>query len=111
DLHQHLLSVKTNLVRLDVAKNSLLAVVQAIGTEMPFLFAAAVFVVVAGVIGNGAALIEDPIINQAQVSVVTGSYLETNDAVLNSVEVDLDWFLFFFPFLLILLFVFFLVLT
>ena len=39
DLHQHLLAIEADLVAVDVAQNCLLAILQAVGAEMPLLLA------------------------------------------------------------------------
>ena len=106
DLHQHLLAIEADLVAVHVAQDRLLAILQAVGTEMPLLLAGSRLFVLAAGVADRPAEVEDAAVHQSEVPIVGRSDFEANDAVLNPIRIDLDRYrlLRFFLFLAILLF-------
>src|SRR5215831_18784061 len=94
DLHQHLFSVERNLVIVGVAEHGFLAVVEIISAEVRFLvfLLEQLFVILAHFISGCATQIEDSaVIKHADIAIVTGRNLQTNDPILDSVGINFHY--------------------
>src|SRR4030095_5865228 len=106
DLHQHLFSVERDLVIVDVADHGLLAVVEIVSAEVRFPVSVRVslFVVLSNLVAGCAAQIENSaVIKHADIAIVTGRNLQTDDPVLDSIGIDFYYDRFFWFFLGLLL--------
>src|SRR5438105_2482622 len=92
DLDQHLLAVSGDLVAVDIAKDRFFAVFQVINAKVLFaVVSVAVTAVVIGlIVAYGSAKIEDTIVYQTKVVVITRRYLKNGKPVPYPIQVYLD---------------------
>src|SRR5947199_8337958 len=91
DFDEHFFAVLTDLIIGNVTDDRFLSLLQAVTAQVPRFFAIGpvVIVVVAFIITDSPALIEDPVINQAKVFVIPRRNGETNDSILDAIGIDL----------------------
>src|SRR5205085_11863863 len=93
-LHEHLLAVERDFEIAHIAQDRLLPVFKAVGTKMPAATVrAAIIVVIVAIVCDRPAHIEDTIVNQAQVRIVSRSNVERDEPIVQAVEVHFHWFL------------------
>ena len=91
DLDQHLLAVARDLILIDIAKNGLFAIFQAVSAKVVFsLIGLTECLLLVFLVGDRAAEIKDPIIHQSKIAVIGRLDFKSHQAVVNAIGVDLD---------------------